>query len=204
MKREGAGVLISPGYSHDRLIQSGSGEPYFVHPDSVADLVDGYVSYGHTFGNPFSKTVITKEQMKDAAWLHDIIEDVYPENSNFSLIDIDRRFGKNVAFMVWELTDEFTKDKYPEWNRAKRKWFESKRLGQISMPSRIIKLADMLHNLSKPLGKDGLWPMIMMDELEDNIEEWGEPSRDNPIFRDMVEEVEKRIKFWRKKYELRA
>jgi hypothetical protein len=47
---------------------------------------------------------------------------------------------------VKELTDQFTKANYPQWNRRKRKQKEAERLSKTSADAQTIKYADILDN----------------------------------------------------------
>ena len=64
-----------------------SGEPYIIHPIEVASIVAGELELG---ANP----VI-------AAFLHDVVED-----TKCTIDDIQKRFGKDVAFLVGVLTKQ--------------------------------------------------------------------------------------------------
>lgn len=101
-------------------------EPYIEHPKRVAKIV---------------KTVPHTPQMVCAAYLHDVVED-----TPVSLQDIENKFGKTVAKLVEELTDEYEKEKYPHLNRKKRKQKETQRQTTISNEAKTIKLADVIDN----------------------------------------------------------
>lgn len=101
-------------------------EPYIEHPKRVAEKV---------------KEVPHTPEMICAALLHDVVED-----TPISLSEIENKFGKEVAKLVEELTDEFIKQKYPHLNRKARKEKETERLGKISDKAKTIKLADIIDN----------------------------------------------------------
>src|ERR1700733_11171850 len=65
-------------------------EPYYVHPERVAKLV---------------ATVTSDIEVVAAAWLHDVLEDVAPKNSNFNVDAIFKSFGDRVLHLVLEVTD---------------------------------------------------------------------------------------------------
>ena len=69
-----------------------SGEPYIIHPIAVATIVAEELMLG---ANP----VI-------AAFLHDVVED-----TDFTMDDIQQRFGDDVAFLVRVVTKQ-SKDHY--------------------------------------------------------------------------------------------
>lgn len=109
-----------------------TGEPYIVHPVSVLRIL---VDHGDTF----SPELI-------ASPLHDLIEDVWPKTGRFGQNDIIHDFGYEVAGIVTELTDVFTKEAYPGLNRAARKTFEARRIATISDAALRVKLADLIDN----------------------------------------------------------
>ncbi len=103
-----------------------SGDPYITHSFTVAETV-------HKWG--------LDESSVAAALLHDVVED-----TNFTLKDIDKHFGKEVAFLVDGLT-KLNKIQYPEKDpnvETLRKFIIS-----FSRDLRvvIIKLADRWHNM---------------------------------------------------------
>ena len=108
---------------------------YWVHTDAVAQLV---AEHGGT------------EDMVAAAHLHDVLEDVTPKehSGRFNEAAIRRDFGQGVLQLVKELTNEFTPEKHPDKNRAARKNEERRRLKGISEQAKLIKLADILDNVS--------------------------------------------------------
>jgi (p)ppGpp synthase/HD superfamily hydrolase len=109
-----------------------SGEDYIVHPLAVRDII---------------KTVVTDEEMIAAALLHDVLEDVYPLNNYYSYDTIRKLFGEHVAVLVLELTNIYTKARFPHLNRRQRKHLENERVAKTSPKAKTIKLADIIHNL---------------------------------------------------------
>ncbi|MBI4034042.1 MAG: RelA/SpoT family protein [Candidatus Brennerbacteria bacterium] len=106
---------------HKRL----SGDPYFSHCAAVGKTVEDWG---------------LDEASVAAALLHDIVED-----TGFTLRDIEKRFGKEIAFLVDSLT-KLKKIQYPEKNpdvETLRKFIIS--FGR-DLRVVIIKLADRLHN----------------------------------------------------------
>jgi guanosine-3',5'-bis(diphosphate) 3'-pyrophosphohydrolase len=119
------------GHKSINQVRKYNGEPYFNHCLEVANIVS---------------SVNNEEDVLIAAATHDLEEDVAPLNPNYNLSAITRFFGPIVAHFVLELTDVYTKEAYPQFNRAKRKSLERERIGQISNESKTIKLADLLSN----------------------------------------------------------
>lgn len=112
-----------------------TGAPYITHPSRVAEKV----------GQHPNNTPIWVA----AAWLHDTIED-----TQLPLAQIAIQCGEEVSLLVLELTNQYTKDAYPSWNRRRRKEAECQRLSKISVPAKIIKMYDRLDNLMEIRGLD--------------------------------------------------
>ena len=115
--------------SQDQLGQrrKGTNEPYTKHLSEVARLV------AESGGD---------EAQVAAAWLHDVVEDTPVPLSHVRMV-----FGPDVAELVQELTDKFTKHNYPGLNRHQRKAKELERLSNISDRAKTIKYADFVSNL---------------------------------------------------------
>jgi len=107
--------------------RKGTNEPYTKHLSEVARLV--------------AKSGGDEAQVA-AAWLHDVVEDTPVPLSHIRTV-----FGPDVAKLVHELTDEFTKQNYPGLNRRQRKAKELERLSKISDRAKTIKYADFVSNL---------------------------------------------------------
>jgi guanosine-3',5'-bis(diphosphate) 3'-pyrophosphohydrolase len=87
--------------------------------------------------------------MLAAALLHDVIEDT--DVTAEQLLDflqpvMGEKQAKRTAQLVKELTDVYIKDKYPQWNRRKRKSKETERLASVSAEAQTIKYADITDN----------------------------------------------------------
>jgi (p)ppGpp synthase/HD superfamily hydrolase len=109
-----------------------SGDPYIVHPMAVAKVL--------------TDSGVTDEDLICAALLHDVLEDVWPVNAVYHPASIEELFGKTVLGYVEELTDEYTKELYPDLNRAERKKREAERISKISDGALKVKLADLIDN----------------------------------------------------------
>lgn len=103
-----------------------SGDPYVVHPITVADIVGEHTG---------------RDDLVAAALLHDVIEDCDVVADELVVL-----FGREIAGIVVELTDVYTKEDYPDKNRKARKRLEASRLALASQEAQIIKIADMLDN----------------------------------------------------------
>lgn len=123
--------------SHGSQVRKYTDLPYITHPISVSQRVGVYVG-----GNLV---------MEAAALLHDVLEDtkVTSENLLSGLYLIERltlEEATHIHGIVVELTDVYTKEKFPDKNRAERKALEAERLGRVSLEAKIIKLFDLLDN----------------------------------------------------------
>jgi (p)ppGpp synthase/HD superfamily hydrolase len=112
--------------AHRTQLRKYTGEPYFVHLDEVAKLCARHGCNKHTVA---------------AAYLHDTIED-----QNVSYDDIHGLFGREVADLVWALTDEATVHGGP--NREQRKKLDRERLALAPADAQSIKCADLISNTS--------------------------------------------------------
>ena len=108
--------------------RKGSNEPYTKHLSDVSRRV------AESGGD---------EAQVAAAWLHDVVEDTPIPLSHIRVV-----FGSDVANLVQELTDKFTKQNYPGLNRHQRKAKEVERLSKISDRAKTIKYADFVSNLA--------------------------------------------------------
>ncbi len=106
-----------------------SGEPYIVHPIAVAKIVVSEIGLG-------VKSVVS-------ALLHDVVED-----TDYTVEDIERKFGKKIAMMVDGLT-KMKKAGDLANNSSEQAENFKKMLLTLSDDVRviIIKLADRLHNM---------------------------------------------------------
>ena len=103
-----------------------SGEPYIFHPIAVANIVAEELMLG---ANP----VI-------AAFLHDVVED-----TDYTIDDIQARFGDDVAFLVRVVTKQ-EKENY-EMSKQMDNYKQMLDSVQYDIRALLIKLADRLHNM---------------------------------------------------------
>lgn len=111
-----------------------SGNLYITHPERVYRLV---------------RLVDDFDQLGCAALLHDVVEDCYSDSiTQLDLIrEIENKFGSGVKRIVCELTNVYTKQNYPNWDRKKRKEAELRRIRDISTEAKLIKCADRIDNI---------------------------------------------------------
>lgn len=117
-----------------------SKRPYYTHVLEVAELVS---------------KVTNDEDVLAAACLHDVLEDVAPVNPSFNEDWILREFNQRVLNIVVELTNVYTKEAYPQFNRKARKVLEHERLAKVSDEAKLVKRADLHHNSTEMDEQDG-------------------------------------------------
>lgn len=112
---------------HDGQVRKFCGEPYHNHVFRVASLVSKFTQIPEVIAT---------------AYLHDVIEDC-----NVQAEQIEYEFNMVVSALVEELTNVYTKERYPELSRKQRKIQEVIRIGKISSLAKMVKLADRLDNV---------------------------------------------------------
>lgn len=117
-------VLFAAIKHKDQRRKNKAKDPYINHPIEVATLIQ-------TVGK------CNDENTLKAALLHDVVED-----TNTSIDEIINQFGKDVANIVMEVTDDKSLSKY------ERKINQINSASKKSHEAKVIKLADKLSNLS--------------------------------------------------------
>lgn len=112
--------------AHAGQVRKYTGEPYVTHCIAVASEVVLRGGDDHQVA---------------AALLHDTLEDTH-----LTPADLVADFGQDVADLVLELTDVYTSEAYPSWNRALRKAAEAERIRRISPRAKLVKLCDIRDN----------------------------------------------------------
>ena len=120
-----------------------TGEPYFVHLDEVANLVE---------------LVGGTEPMIVAAYLHDVIED-----TSTTLETIKKEFGWYSALLVNWLTDI---SKPSDGNREIRKNMDRCHLAMAIPEAKTIKLADLISNAKSIVQHDRHFAVVYLKEKE--------------------------------------
>lgn len=119
------------------------GSPYFTHLERVAALASAYGM---------------SENQVAAAFQHDLIEDTNITAEGLYDLNVERGIDRLdaaiITSLVVQLTDVYTKEKYPDLNRAARKKLEAARLGRISKEAADIKLLDLIDNSRDILTQD--------------------------------------------------
>lgn len=147
--------------AHDSVLQKRkyNNVPYWEHTDSVAELVEATLRAANN-----GQLTDADAEVVAAAHLHDIFEDVTPKNNFYSPEFINKEFGRRVYVLVKELTDVYTKEQYPTYNRAQRKKMERDRVQNISPESKTIKLADLIMNAQDILTQDTDFAKVFLKE----------------------------------------
>jgi len=132
-------------------------EPYTTHTDAVVqiyasmfpdDLVGQAIAVGHDL---FEDTPLTsKELIRELVLM------------GFSPDDV---LISEVIAGIQELTDEYTKVKYPQLNRQARKLLEQERLGKISVRGKNIKMSDLIHNTASIVEHDAKFARTYLKEV---------------------------------------
>lgn len=116
--------------------------PYWTH---LRDVAGRLLIWKHKRDSP---TVL-------AAWLHDTIED-----TNVTYQDIKELFGRNVANIVWNVTDEMGRNRKERKEKTYPKIFSTPE-------STMLKLADLYDNVFKAIEHED-------ENLDMYIKEWPE------------------------------
>ncbi|WP_208094449.1 hypothetical protein [Mucilaginibacter agri] len=83
---------------------------------------------------------------------HDLLEDTAVTIDGLHCALLNFNYSKAHALVivnaVVELTNVFTKDKFPEWKKSVRKEKEAERLATISPLAQTVKYADLIYNIN--------------------------------------------------------
>ncbi len=130
-----------------------------------------------------------------AAILHDVLEDTSTkkkEMREFLYTVMDASTTDRTVEIVKELTDEYTKKNYPNWNRKKRKQKEHERLSKTSAEAQTIKYADLMDNSAEIAKEDPDFADRYLNESEDLLKRM---DKGNPQLRArVIEQVERLLK----------
>ena len=127
-------------------------DDYIIHPIAVAKLVQAQGG---------------DDNMINAALLHDVLEDTPVTHAELRTIlhnILSIESAEDVLSLVVELTDVFTKEAFPEYNRDSRKQFEALRLAYVSDRAKAIKRADIEHNSESILDHDPKFAKVFLKE----------------------------------------
>lgn len=105
-------------------------KPYIMHPIGVANLLE---QYGYD------------DMIVAAGYLHDVVED-----TEYTISDIEREFGRTVACLVMGATE---KDKTLPWIERKKQTIE--KIKTLSFENKLVICADKINNLEDLIFKFG-------------------------------------------------
>lgn len=171
------------GKAHGEQMRHYTPDRYIVHPIQVMQLCTEYTQ---------------DETMLAAALLHDVLEDTQVNKEAmlcFLLSVMEEDKAKRTLGLVIELTDVYTKKKYPTWNRRKRKAMEASRIEQTSSEAQTIKYADILDNINE-LPKDDEFSTVFLKECRSLLKRMNKG--ETPLYKRTVEAVKNRLKEFQK------
>lgn len=129
--------------AHGEQKRKYTGEPYVVHTQEVAAIVEA------AGGSP---------EMVAAAHLHDVVED-----TPVTLAEVREAFGPEVAALVADLSDQIP---LSFGNRKARKRAESDRLAVCDARAQTIKLADIISNTASIAEHDPGFARVYLAEMQ--------------------------------------
>lgn len=121
---EKARIFAVAAHSAVKQVRKYTNEPYWVHPQEVADIVASVPG--------------ATESMIAAAHLHDTVED-----TGVTIEVIRAEFGADIAALVGWLTDVSRPEDGPRWYRKK---LDREHTAQAPAEAQTIKLADLISN----------------------------------------------------------
>lgn len=149
-----------------------TGEDYYVHPVATANKA-AEAGYDNL--------------LVEAMLCHDLVEDTLVTYK--ILVDKLTYIGYNevqvetIVELVRELTDVYSKEDYPFWNRARRRAAERIRLKNISKRGQTGKYLDNLDNSETIFERDVKFAKTYVAEMEENLKEM---NQGDPILLEML------------------
>lgn len=138
---------------HDQQLRKYTFLPYHTHVRAVADMADKKCPFGYEIG-----------------LCHDLIEDT--DLDVLDLYDALVRIGygleetDKICNAVYELTDRYTSEIYPDLNRKARKLLEAERLHKVSYEAQTVKYCDLIDNTSSIVEHDPKFAVKYIQEKE--------------------------------------
>jgi (p)ppGpp synthase/HD superfamily hydrolase len=174
--------------AHDGQVRKGKTTPYVVHVMTVALLLS---------------RVSDDEEVIVAGILHDTVEDSKPPHK-ITIADIEHRFGKRVARMVFDVSEKG--DKTRPWLERKREALEH--IAAMEHDSQLVKSADLLQNLTESIEDWKLAGVAMFEKFNASKEDvlWRYSAvlsslekawSDNPLLPDLKDKVQFIQKNWK-------
>ena len=138
--------------AHGQQMRKYTPDRYIVHPARVMNICKEYT-------NDIS--------ILSAALLHDVLEDTSTTKTgikNFlSTVMTEQQINKTLM-LVEDLTDVYTKQNYPQWNRRQRKQKEAERLSKTHPDAQTIKYADLIDNSVEIVNHDRDFASVFLHE----------------------------------------
>jgi (p)ppGpp synthase/HD superfamily hydrolase len=151
-------------------------ERYIVHPVRVMELCQRYTS---------------DIPILAAALLHDVLEDT-PVRKNqlhhFLSTVLNEPEAARTTQLVVELSDVYTKERFPRWNRRTRKTREAARIAQTSSDSQTVKYADIIDNCSEIVVQDPEFAGLFLLECRMLLQKI--PKGDPVLYKQAIETVD--------------
>ena len=152
-------------YKHRNQMRKYTGVPYYFHLNNVSTIAS---ECSYSLGK--------------IGLCHDLLEDTNCTENELAvfLLSIGYDLGETdfIVSCVVELTDEFTKDKYPELNRADRKKRERERLSGISPSAQTVKYADIIDNCRDIVENDPNFSKVYLEECSLLLETMDKGNKD--------------------------
>lgn len=128
-----------------------TGEAYTVHLRAVAEMADKHgLLFGYEIGlchDLFEDTACTERDLRQFLLRHYTFEE-----TDF------------IINSVIDLSDVFTHEAYPQFNRAERKGLECQRMAKISPNSQSIKYCDLIDNTKSIVQHDPAFAKVYLKE----------------------------------------
>lgn len=137
--------------AHDSIkqVRKYTGEPYWVHTEWTMEKL----------------AWLTNNENRLIGQLgHDFWEDVVTKNPNYKAEQVLELFGEEAYTHMKDLTDVYTSEAFPQYNRATRKGLEVKRIALVPVMSKNGKLADLIHNTDSIVNHDANFARIYLLE----------------------------------------
>jgi guanosine-3',5'-bis(diphosphate) 3'-pyrophosphohydrolase len=166
--------------AHGEQMRKYTPDRYIVHPVRVMN---------------FCKEYTNDISILAAALLHDVLEDTQTTKGEIekflaALMDAQRT-GKTTR-LVEDLTDVYTKQNYPHWNRRERKQKEAERLSKADPDAQTVKYADIIDNSIEIVSHDRDFASVFLREGRAILEKI---DKGNPQLRQRaIETVEQAIR----------
>lgn len=173
--------------AHGDQMRRYTNQRYIVHPEAVMNICSEYTQ---------SLPVLA------AALLHDVLEDISTteeEVSRFLSTVMSPADTDRTVALVQELTDKFTKENFPGWNRKLRRCKEGERLSTASAEAQTIKYADLIDNCIDISNNDLDFAPVFLRESKDLLQkiDKGNPSlykRAMNVVEECIEKVRVKLK----------